>query len=188
METRRWLLPFTHGVDMQAIDYAVSLAGSSGATLVAVSLVSVPQAPRLGGARLEHIQQSKDFLEAVKWKAARNKVVTERYEVFTADVLQSLTLLVHDQHCDSIVLVTTEKKDVLLAAREVKHLLEVLPAPLVLIRLPMPSGRTQAWPLVARFQSWLQGLWGRADRGSSVQDEPAVEGPLWNRTEEHSRG
>src|SRR5207248_5017010 len=71
METRRCLLPFTHGVNMQAIDYAVSLAGSSGATLVAVSLVSVPQAPRPRGARLEHIQQSKDFLEAVKWKATR---------------------------------------------------------------------------------------------------------------------
>jgi len=61
MKTSRWLLPFTFGVDMRAIDYAVSLAGSAGATLVPVSLISAPAK----GARLEHIQQSKDFLEAV---------------------------------------------------------------------------------------------------------------------------
>jgi hypothetical protein len=44
---QRWLLPFTHGVNMQAIDYAVSQAQNAGARLVAVSLVSAPQEPRL---------------------------------------------------------------------------------------------------------------------------------------------
>ena len=34
----RWLLPFTHGVDMRAIDYLVSLAENNGATLIPVSL------------------------------------------------------------------------------------------------------------------------------------------------------
>jgi hypothetical protein len=60
----RWLLPFTYGVDMRAIDYLVSLAENNGATLIPVSLISVPNHSRSGGARLEHIQQSKDFLEA----------------------------------------------------------------------------------------------------------------------------
>ena len=78
----RWLLPFTYGVDMRAIDYLVSLAENNGATLIPVSLVSVPKDSRSGGARLEHIQQSKDFLEAVKYKSARLQVPVERYEVF----------------------------------------------------------------------------------------------------------
>lgn len=62
MESRRWLFPFTHGVDMRAIDTVVRLAGDEGATLVAVSLVAVPPGRWSQGARLEHIQQSKDFL------------------------------------------------------------------------------------------------------------------------------
>lgn len=58
-------LPFTFGVDMGGIDCAVSLAESAGATLVPVSLIPAPPE----GARLELIQQSKDFLEAVQNKA-----------------------------------------------------------------------------------------------------------------------
>ncbi len=53
----RWLLPFTQGVDMRAIDYLVSLAQNNGATLIPVSLVSVPNESRSRGARLEHIRQ-----------------------------------------------------------------------------------------------------------------------------------
>ena len=89
MEAPRWLLPFTYGVDMQAIDNVVSLAKSTGSTLVAASLISAPSKAGLQGARLEHIQQSKDFLEAVMWKAARYEVQVERHEVFTADVMRS---------------------------------------------------------------------------------------------------
>lgn len=97
MKTSRWLLPFTHGVDMRSIDDAVRLAESAGATLVPVSLISSPPT----GARLEHLQQSKDFLEAVQHKAERFQVPLERYEVFTADVQQSITTLVHDTRCNA---------------------------------------------------------------------------------------
>src|SRR3974390_2535899 len=114
----RWLLPFTNGVDMRAIDYLVSLAENNGATLVPVSLISVPNYSRSGGARLEHIQQAKDFLEAVKYKSARLQVPVERYEVFTSDVIRSITTLVHDLHCDGIVMVAVENKEVLLRANE----------------------------------------------------------------------
>jgi len=64
MNTPRWLLPFTYGVDMRALDAVVGLAGSARATLVPVSLISVPHEGRSRGARLEHIQQSKDFLKS----------------------------------------------------------------------------------------------------------------------------
>jgi hypothetical protein len=155
----RWLLPFTHGVDMRAIDYLVSLAENNGATLIPVSLVSVPNESRSRGARLEHIQQSKDFLEAVKYKAARLHVPIERYEVFTSDVLQSITMLVHDLHCDGIVMVAIENKEVLLYAHELKQLLVEPPASLVLIRLPAHSQEARAFYLGAGFLSWLRRLW-----------------------------
>jgi len=185
MKEQRWLLPFTHAVNMQAIDYAVSLAQSGGVRLVAVSLVCVPQQPRTSGARLEHIQQSKDFLEAVKWKAARYSVLIERYEVFTGNVLQSLTLLVHGQECESIVLVTAEKRDMLLSALEVKHLLEEPPASLVLLRLPERAERT--WHPGTRFLSWLR-RYGRQQDNIGQGTSDIVEEPCWIRTEEHRLG
>ena len=155
----RWLLPFTHGVDMRAIDYLVSLAKNNGATLIPISLVYVPTESRSRGARLEHIQQSKDFLEAVKCKAARLQVPVERYEVFTSDAVQSITTLVHDLHCDGIVMVAIERKEVLLHAHELKQLLVEPPASLVLMRLPARSQEARAFYLGASFLSWLRRLW-----------------------------
>src|SRR5205807_6572968 len=99
----------------------------------------VPNHLRSGGARLEHIQQSKDFLEAVKYKAARFQVPVERYEVFTSDAIQSITMLIHDLHCDGIVMVAIEQKEVFLLNHELKQLLMEPPASLVLIRLPARS-------------------------------------------------
>lgn len=191
MKEQRWLLPFTQGVNMQAIDYAVSLAQNARARLVAVSLVPVPQEPRASGARLEHIQQSKDFLEAVKWKATRYEVPTERYEVFTGDVLQSITLLAYNHDCDSIILVTSEKKDVLLETREVKRLLEAPPVSLVLIRLPARAERLSILHLGSRLLSWRQQLWqqlwGQQNDAGFVQNEQAVEEPSWIGAEDHHR-
>ena len=97
MTTLRWLLPFTWGVNMAAIDSVVHLAQNGGASLVAVSLISVPEGPGGPGVRLEHIQQSKDFLEAVKHKSARLHVPVERYEVFTTDVLEHYVDLKREQ-------------------------------------------------------------------------------------------
>jgi hypothetical protein len=183
MKTPRWLLPFTFGMDMRAIDYALRLAESTGATLVPVSLVSAP--PK--GARLEHIQQSKDFLEAVQHKAASYQVAVERYEVFTVDVLQSLATLVRDLCCSGIMLVTGGKHSYLMQEEEVKHLLIEPPAALVLIRLPAytGSGLTAATHLKARFFSWLRGHREQQDVSRQAPDAPDVEEPLWIRTEQH---
>ncbi len=183
MKTPRWLLPFTFGVDMRSIDYAVRLAESAGATLVPVSLVSSP--PR--GARLEHIQQSKDFLEAVQHKAERYQVPVERYEVFTVDVLQSLTELVREMRCDGIVLVTSGEYTRLMQHKEVKHLLIKPPAALVLIRLPMPTGTrfASAPHLGTRFFSWLRRHREQQDAAWQAQEAPVMEEPLWIRTEQH---
>ncbi len=154
----RWLLPFTHGVDMRAIEYLVSLAGNNGATLIPVSLICVPNESRSAGARLEHIQQSKDFLEAVQFKAARYQVPLERHEVFTSDVIRSVTKLVADLHCNGVVMVAVERREVLLRTHELKQLLVQPPASLVLIRLPAHPQKARAFYLGAGFLSWLRRL------------------------------
>jgi hypothetical protein len=186
MGSPRWLFPFTHGVDMQAIDTVVRLAEERGATLVTVSLIPVPPEQRSQGARLEHIQQSKDFLEAVKFKAERHQVPIERYEVFSSNVLGSITLLTYDQRCDSIVLVSNGDKDILLHVQEKKCLLEDPPATLVLFRLPTQAER--AGHIRTRFLSWLQRYWERQDDTGKEQVTAGVDEPCWIRTEEHSRG
>src|ERR1017187_8825380 len=184
MKTPNWLLPFTHGVDMRAIEYAVRLAESAGATLIPVSLISAPP----GGARLEHIQQSKDFLEAVQYKAARCEVPVECYEVFTGDVQQSLTTLVRDMHCDGIVLVTGSEHTCLLRDEEVKHLLTAPPTALVFIRLSAPQALMPVASFRARFFSWLRELRGQGDGIFQTQDALVVEDPLWVGTEQHHLG
>ena len=175
MESPRWLFPFTHGVDMRAIDTVVRLAEERGATLVAVSLIPVPPEHLSQGARLEHIQQSKDFLEAVKFKAERHQVPIERYEVFSSNVLGSITLLTYDQRCDSIVLVSYGDKDILLHVQEKKCLLEDPPARLVLLRLPAQAGRTVS--IRASFPSWLRRHWERPDN-TRREHNPASVGEL----------
>ena len=128
-ETTRLLLPFTHGVEMDTIEAAVLLAASHQATLVPLALILVPQT-RGKGARLEHIQQSKDFLEAAQNKALRHGVPLERFEVFTSDVLQSIAVLVHELSCDGVVLAYRGRNGSLLHAKTIEQLLAMrcLPA------------------------------------------------------------
>ena len=183
MTTPRWVLPFTHRVDMRAIDCVVRLAESAGATLVAVSLISA--SPK--GARLEHIQQSKDFLEAVQHKTARFQVPVERYEVFTVDALQSLTALVHERRCEGIVLVTGGEHSRLLRDEEVNRLLIKPPAALVLMRLSAADGLLSPPRLGARFFAWWHRLRGQQNAAGQAQRKEAatVEEPLWIRTKQY---
>jgi hypothetical protein len=185
MKALRWLLPFTHEVDMRAIDNVVSLAKSTGTTLIAVSLISAPSKTGSRGARLEHIQQSKDFLEAIKWKAARYEVSVERYEVFTPDVMQSIVSLTREMHCDAIVLVTASEREALLQAHEVKSLLIEPPASLVIIRLSANHRQAPTWHLLARFLLLLRRIWWQPDTSRPVPEALAGEEPLEMRTEEY---
>ena len=184
MEALRWLLPFTFGVDMRAIAYAVSLAESANATLVPVSLVSISSK----GARLEHIQQSKDFLEAVQQKAARQQVPVERYEVFTRNVLQSMRTLVSEMPCHGIILVTGGEHTCLMRDEEVKHLLIEPPASLVLICLPARSSLQVTPGLGTRFSSLLHRLRQQQGIKWKAEERQFIEEPLWIRTEQpHAR-
>ena len=188
METRRWLLPFTWNVDMQAIDAALHLAKGGEVTLVAVSLVAMPDTPRSRGARLEHLQQSRDFLEAVRWKAARLSVPFERHEVFTVEAMRSITTLPYELRCDAIVLMSRGEREVLLHAHQLKHLLADPPASLLVLRLASSTGCQPTKNPVERFLAWVRQCWKHANSVRSEWEMLEVDGPLWVRSEEHRGG
>jgi hypothetical protein len=136
MKATRLLLPFTHGIEMDVLEYAVLLAQSHSVTLVALALIYVPERKWSQGARLEHIQQSKDFLEAVRVVVARHGVPVERFEVSTSDVVRSINILVQQLACDGIVLFVRGGDGILLRADEIKRLMEKGDSKLYLMPLP----------------------------------------------------
>jgi hypothetical protein len=149
------LLPFTHGVDMRAIEQALLLAKGRQATLVSLALIHVPEERRAKGARLEHVQQSKDFLEAVKHKAARYAVPIERFEVFTSDVVQSINTIASDLECEGILLFVGRNDGILLQASEIKHLMETTTGRLYILRLQTGDGESVTQKLLKGFSRWL---------------------------------
>src|SRR6266571_6636731 len=91
MKTKRFLLPFQHGVDIGAIEQAVRLAKGHDAVLVPLSLIQVQKECK--GVRLDIVQQSKDFLAATKHKANMYSVPVECFEIFTQDMKQTINML-----------------------------------------------------------------------------------------------
>jgi hypothetical protein len=167
------LLPFTHGVDMCAIEQAILLAKARKATLAPLALIHVPGERCAQGARLEHIQQSKDFLETVKHKAARHSVPLERLEVFTSDVVQSINLVASEMECDGILLFVGPKDGILLQAGEIKRLMETTNCRLYIMRLQSDTGKSFTRMLRQRFSNWLNG--GRKQKDESSQAQGCLE-------------
>ena len=155
--TSRWLLPFTFGVDMQAIDAALGLAQRGSATLVALSLIPVPSGKRSRGVRLEAIQQSQDFLEALKYRAARFAIPVERHEVYTENVLASLEKLPRELGCGGMILLSRGEQALLLNSQEMRHMLSTVPVPLVLMHLSAKTHKSWFSHTLIRFSSWLKG-------------------------------
>ncbi len=155
MKRIKLLLPFTHGVDMCAIEQALLLAKGRQATLVPLALIHVPEERRAKGARLEYVQQSKDFLEAVKHKAARYAVPIERFEIFTSDVVQSINTIAGDLECEGILLFVGRKDGILLQASEIKHLMETTACKLYILRLQTADGEGFTHKILKGFSRWL---------------------------------
>lgn len=123
METTRLLLPFQHGVERAAIEQAVRLAKGCGATLVALSILSV-QGRGLKAPRLDFIQQSNDFLEATKHLAKVWGVPLESFEVFSHDSRQAIDTVASEMQCDGVVLFLGRSGGVLLSADTIEYLVE----------------------------------------------------------------
>ena len=140
----RLLLPFTHGVNAHALEFAVLLARSRHATLVPVSLIYMP--PTARGARLERIQQSKDFQALVQTKAIKHGVTIESQEAYTGDVIQSIQRMMQELNCSGIILFVCDGNGVLLSTNEVKHVLTLVPGQHHVIRLQRNTPRLSLSP------------------------------------------
>lgn len=168
----RLLLPFTHGVDMQALDFAVSFAHNHHATLIPLALIPVPeQRP----AQLEMFQQAQDFLEAVSFKATKYDVAIERIEVVTRNVGEQIVSVLSSQKCDGLLLFMRETKGVLLQEQQIRALIEQRGPPRYLIHLPLACSRRQAQTrkFLHRFWEWLNKRWlapERTSRPSQMQE------------------
>ncbi len=95
----------------------------------------------LKGARLEHIQQSKDFLECVKHKAAKHGVSVNPIEAYSGNSVQHIKLLAQEMDCDGIILFVRDGKGVLLNTYETKHVITAGTSKLFIIRLQAGEGR-----------------------------------------------
>jgi hypothetical protein len=172
MNATRLLLPFTHGIEMDILEHAVLLAQNHNVTLVALALIHLPASGRSRRARLEHIQQAKDFLETMRYKAAKHGVPLERYETFTDDVVHSIHILAQQMECDGIVLFARGKDALLLNTVEVEHLMKLEICMFYLIRLPSKNKRVSQ-VLFEHLSKWLPRWRKRA--GNQVQMHQAPE-------------
>lgn len=146
----RLLLPFTQGVDAHAIDCAIWLAHRDGAILVSLSLIRHSETD---GARLEAIQQSKDFLEVVRHKARRMGVPVEQAEFYTHTPVESIHAFAQEMVCAEIMLFLRGGAGILLETEEVKYLLEQERIALSLVRLSAKGGLSSRARKLAR---WFQ--------------------------------
>ncbi len=148
------LLPFTHGIDASAITYALALAQRLHFTLVVLSLIRLPETPGKRNPRLEDIQQSKDFLEFVHHKAARQGVPIVRVELYTCHPVRSIRALAREMECAGILLFVQRGAGVLLATGEVKQLLEQESVPLYIVPLLPNDG---GFPHPRWLTRWFNG-------------------------------
>jgi hypothetical protein len=146
----RLLLPFTHGVDMEALDAAIQLAKACHTTLVAAAVLRVKAKRNRPEPRLEDIMQAQDFLEAARWKAARSGVDIERFEAVTADVVGSLDVLTKQLSCNGVALFVRGGKGVLLSNDEILACLGQVDCTGYLVHLP-----AQTIPLFDALRRWL---------------------------------
>jgi len=135
MKSTRFLLPFTQGIDLGALEYAVQFARSCQAKLIPLALIPLSEQQWAKGPRLEAIEQANDFLEAVKYKAERAEVVVEPCEMGTRDVVRSLNMFAQEMMCEGMLLFLRGGTTVLLPPEVVKRLLEQATCRMYLVRL-----------------------------------------------------
>lgn len=181
MKETRWLLPFTFGVDKRAIDLVFRMAEHCDATLVAASLIILPDPEQGRELLVVRLQQSKEFLETVQVKTTQYQVPVEPHEIWTSDAQERMKRLVLDLQCDSIVLVTEGKDGVLLRAHEMDDILMGgTRASIMLVRLHVSNKGTIMTYLRTWFFSWLRKLRG--------QDRAPAELPVAPVESESERG
>ena len=119
---KRLLLPFTHGIDEQAIDNVLRFAKASDVTLVALALISAPDASYKEQLRPERIEKATDFLETILAHASFYGVKVEQQEAYTLDITATIKETLQEAECQGILLIIKEQGPCLLQADEVSQL------------------------------------------------------------------
>lgn len=153
----RLLLPFTHGLNCLALDYAVKLAKSRDMILVPLSLIAVPANKPSKGARLEFIQQSQDFLVAVQQKAEQLSVLVEACEVYTSDVIGSINDVACSRNCEGVLLFVCNGDGILLRSHEVNQVITKVTGTHNIIHLPGHARVHSPQTLIQWFSGLLRG-------------------------------
>lgn len=148
MLSSRLLLPFTHGIDAQAIEHAMRVASYEDATLVLISLISVPQAKK--GPRLEHIEQSKDIVKFVKTVARWHQVAVELHEAYTSDPVMGIVRAYQHLACDSILVAMRGQQAVLIQTPELHQLIKCYASTTNIELVHLPP-RVKFWDYVTSF-------------------------------------
>ncbi|GER91573.1 hypothetical protein KDW_57350 [Dictyobacter vulcani] len=170
---RRLLLPFTHGIDGNAIDFALSMAQQEQAILVVISwLHTSPDATTTEQPRLGFIEQSQDFLALVEHKARRLQVPIERIELYSANVVKSMMAMAGEMDCDALLLFQRNHKAVLLDELELKQLLVMSRVPLLFVQM---TARTRFWhTITARLGCWVKRIRNPQKVAAVVLDEHLI--------------
>lgn len=172
----RLLLPFTFGVEMDVLETLVLFASNQHATLIPLSLISLPSTKRTGGC-LELIQQSKDFLEAVRQKAARHQVPLEPVEVSTHNATHSILLSVEQLRADAILLAIRGTYGSLLDMEVIEQLIERRPCALLAVSLPPKKRNCWTAHVRRRFAHvwpWSSDAGAPEEKRGRAEQEPVV--------------
>ena len=117
------LLPFTHGIDREAIDQALVMAENLSACLVCVAFI--PHSPdQRKGIRLERIQQAKDFLEYMHYRARQTGVTLQRMELYVPNLEESILRLSQEMNNAPILLFTRHERGILLGLSTIRRVME----------------------------------------------------------------
>lgn len=143
----RFLLPCTAQADQGAIDAAIEVAHSCGATLVPLSLQQGLKTEEEGAVQAKSRLSQHSFLEMVQHQAAIMEVPLEWFELSTHDAGRSIHVFAEEMNCSGILLFVREGKGILLETKDVRYVIEhehiILP---FLIRL-IPKETTPFLPL-----------------------------------------
>jgi len=178
MKSTRFLLPFTQCLDMGALAYAVQFSRRRRARLVPLALIPLTEQQWAKGPRLEAIEQANDFLEAVKYKAARAGVLVEPYEMCTRDVVRCISLFAQEMMCEGILLFLQGGTTVLLPPDVVKRLLGQATSKRYVVRLQPMDRKGPVQTLLKRSSDRIRRWRGHRKEAQPLQEHTVPAGEM----------
>lgn len=153
----RFLLPCTANADRGAIDAAIEVAHSCGATLVPLSLRCTLKTEGAGAAVQSSASRlsQHDFLEIVQHQATIMEVPIEWFEISTHDAGRSIHVFAEEMNCSGILLFVREGKGILLASNEVQYVIqhEHIILPFLVRLIPKKKASSPSAWISHQFQS-----------------------------------